>query len=184
MATPQTSPRAARMPAPDEGTAQPPNPIATIPIARRPAAGHRQRAVRARRDQRLRAGPACLLRHAPEIHAVDVDRAGDVLDLLRAEILEREAQLVEDLIAHDAADADSAGLGQRFEARRDIDAIAEDVVAVDDDVADIDADPKIETLVGGNALRCARPCRAAHRRRSAPRRRRSETPAAGRRRSS
>ena len=87
-------------------------------------------------------------RRSPELHAVDVDCARDILDLLRAEILEGEAQLVEDLIAHDPADADSARVGQRFEARRHIDAIAEDVVAVDDDVADVDADPKVEPPIG------------------------------------
>ena len=61
--------------------------------------------------------------------AVDADRPRDVLDLLLAEILEAEIELVADLVAHDPADADPAGLGQSFQPRRDIDAIAEDVVA-------------------------------------------------------
>jgi hypothetical protein len=39
------------------------------------------------------------------------------------------------LVAHDAADADAAGLGQGFEASGDVDAVAEDVAFIDDDVA-------------------------------------------------
>src|SRR6185436_17389654 len=58
-----------------------------------------------------------LRRHVPEFHAVHVDRTRDVLDLLRAEVLEGEAQLVQHLIAHGPADADPAGFGQRLEAR-------------------------------------------------------------------
>ncbi len=44
-------------------------------------------------------------------------------------------------------DADAARLGQRFEPRGNVDAVAENVVAVDDDVADIDADPENDPLV-------------------------------------
>src|ERR1700757_4854150 len=38
--------------------------------------------------------------------------------------------------------------GQGFEARRDVDAVAEDVVLVDDDVAEIDADAEIDAPLG------------------------------------
>src|SRR4029077_10413216 len=91
-----------------------------------------------------------LRRLIPQIHSEYVDRTGDVLDFLRAEVLEGKAQLVQHLIAHDPADADPAGIGQRFQSRRDVNAITEDIVAVDDDVADVDADAKVEPLVGGN----------------------------------
>ena len=68
-------------------------------------------------------------------------RPRDVLDLLFAQILEAEAELVAHLIAHDTADANSTGRRQRFEAGGDIDAVAEDVaVLADDDVAEVDAD--------------------------------------------
>ena len=89
---------------------------------------------------------------APKIYPVHLDWTGDVLDFLRPKILEGEAQLVEHLIAHDPADADPARFGQSFQARRDIDAVAKDVVAVNDDVANIDADAKVESLIGGNAF--------------------------------
>ena len=51
------------------------------------------------------------LRHpGPKVHAVDLDGPGDVLQFLRAQILEYQVQLVRNLIAHHPADADAAGL--------------------------------------------------------------------------
>ena len=44
----------------------------------------------------------------------------------------------------DVRDADAAGRGQPLEPRRDVDAIAVDVVAVDDHVAEVDADPELD----------------------------------------
>ena len=41
-------------------------------------------------------------------------------------------------------DADAAGLRNSFKPRRDVDAVAKDIVVVDDDVADMDADPKFD----------------------------------------
>ena len=41
-------------------------------------------------------------------------------------------------------DADAAWLGDSLEARGDIDAIAENIVVVDDDVADVNADAKFD----------------------------------------
>ena len=80
-----------------------------------------------------------------EPHPKDVDRAGDVLDALLAEILEGDVvEPVADLVAHRAGDADAARLGKHLEARRDIDAIAENVVLLDDHVAEIDADAELD----------------------------------------
>jgi hypothetical protein len=55
-----------------------------------------------------------------------------------------KSTFVAHLVAHRAADADPARLGQAFEPRRDIDAVAVNVVLVDDDVADIDADAELD----------------------------------------
>ncbi len=74
----------------------------------------------------------------------DANRTGDVLDALVAEILECDVvQSVADLIAHRARDADAARLGEHFEARRDVDAVAKDVVALNDHVAQIDANAEL-----------------------------------------
>ncbi|MGY3156261.1 hypothetical protein ACVW0V_005401 [Bradyrhizobium elkanii] len=76
--------------------------------------------------------------------AEDPDRARDVLDGLVAEILEAQIfQAIADLIADRAGNADAAGLGQRLQAGRDVDAVAEDVGTVNDHVAKIDADAKL-----------------------------------------
>src|SRR6266853_2065717 len=45
-------------------------------------------------------------------------------------------------------DADAARLGQPFEPCGDVDAIAEEIVAVKDHVAEIDPDPELDAAVG------------------------------------
>src|SRR5262249_25601426 len=69
------------------------------------------------------------------------------LYLLSSEVLESEAQLVQDLVADNFAYADLARLGERLQACRYIDAVAIDVVAVDDDVTDVDANSKADLLI-------------------------------------
>ena len=78
----------------------------------------------------------------------------DVLQALRAEILEIILDLVGDLVVDDPRDIDAARLGQRLEPRRDIDAVAEHVAALDDDVAEIDPDPHGDALLVGQRLVC------------------------------
>jgi hypothetical protein len=43
--------------------------------------------------------------------------------------------------------ADATRFGDPFQPRGDVDAIAEDVVVVDDDIANVNADPEFDTLV-------------------------------------
>src|SRR5580700_9916583 len=45
---------------------------------------------------------------------------------------------------------ETAGIRQGFQARRDIDAVAEDVIAVDDDVTEVDPDPEPDPAVLGH----------------------------------
>ncbi len=98
---------------------------------------------RPRRNQRRR-------RRGSHAHREGPHRPRDVLDALLAQILERIGQPVADLVAHDARHAKAARLGQAFEPRRDIHSVAEDVVAVDDDVAEIDPDPEVDAPVFGD----------------------------------
>ena len=51
------------------------------------------------------------------------------------------------MIADRGGDRDAAGLGDGLEPRRDVDAVTEDVVALDDDVAEIDADAELDASV-------------------------------------
>src|SRR5207237_10632560 len=85
---------------------------------------------------------------APEVHPVYLNRTRDVLDLLRTEVLEREAQLIQYLVADNSARADSPRFCHRLQPRGDIDAVAMNVVAINDDVADVDANTKVKTLMG------------------------------------
>jgi hypothetical protein len=82
-------------------------------------------------------------------HPVDPDRLGDVLDLLLAQIVEGQRQLVADLVARGAGEADRPGLGERFQPGGDVDPVAEQVAAVDNHIADMDADAELHRLVGG-----------------------------------
>src|SRR6266700_1862757 len=75
--------------------------------------------------------------------------AGTGLDELLAQIVEHVGQLVVNLIAHGVRYADAARLGQRLQPGRDIHPVAENVSAIDDDVAEIDANAKSDApLVG------------------------------------
>ena len=89
-----------------------------------------------------------LLQSAFKIHAVRFDRSRDVFELLRAKVLEDEAQLVDYLIAHDPAYAYLARLGQRLQTRCDIDTVPENVFAVDNDVTNVDAEAEVHPLLG------------------------------------
>ena len=46
---------------------------------------------------------------------------------------------------HDVGDTDAAGLGDFLQPRGDVDAIAEDIVVIEDDVAQVDADAILDT---------------------------------------
>src|SRR6516225_6413745 len=86
-----------------------------------------------------------------EKSAIGAHRPGDVLDLLFAHVLEWDGELVAHLISYYPADADAARFSQGFKARRDVDTVAKDVVLVDHDVAEIDADAEIDAPVGLHA---------------------------------
>ena len=78
---------------------------------------------------------------------MDADRTRNVLDGLLAHVLEAEAELVADLIVHDARNHDAAGIGERLQPGRHVDAVAVNIVPVDYDVADVDADAEFNALV-------------------------------------
>ena len=62
-------------------------------------------------------------------------------------VFERDGELIAHLISHHPADAYAAWFSQGFKARSDVDTIAEDVVLVDNDVADIDAYAEIDAPI-------------------------------------
>jgi len=85
-----------------------------------------------------------------------VNGLGDVFQCLLAEIFDRKIELPASLGDDRAGHADAAGFGQPFQPRGDVDAIAKQIIAVEDHVAEIDPDPELDAPVGhlgGIALR-------------------------------
>src|SRR6516225_2840961 len=109
-----------------------------------------RRSVEQRRWCRVRRDRRSLSRLC-EKSAIGADRPGDVLDLLFAHVLKRYGKLVAHLIAYHPADADAAWFGQGLKAGRDVDTVAEDIVVVDHDIAEIDADAEIDAALGRHA---------------------------------
>jgi hypothetical protein len=62
-------------------------------------------------------------------------------------ILENKGQPVADMVVHRIGDEHPAGVGQGLDACGDIDAVAIEVVALDDHVAEIDADAQFDAAV-------------------------------------
>src|SRR5262249_23716855 len=90
------------------------------------------------------------------MNPVDPQRPSNVLDLLLAYILKGNIKLVAHLVAHDPADANPTGLSQSLESCREVDAVAVNVIGLDDDVADIDPDAKFYAAVDQRTLIAAR----------------------------
>ena len=82
-----------------------------------------------------------LCRRAKSIpdHGIGPDRAGDVFEVLLAQIGELNPDLASDLIVGRRRDADAAGFCDALKPRRDVDAVPKDVMGLDNYVADIDA---------------------------------------------
>ena len=71
---------------------------------------------------------------------------------MRAQGLEIEVELALDLGEGGLREVDPARLRHAFEPRGDVDAVAVDIVAVDDDVADVDADAEDDPVVLGQPI--------------------------------
>ena len=98
------------------------------------------------------AGAAASPERLPDLQRIDPDRLGDVLELRRAEIADREIEPRFHLTIGVLGQADRAGLGDALQSRGDIDAVAHQVaVALLDHVAEMDADPKFDALVRRDA---------------------------------
>ena len=82
-------------------------------------------------------------------HVKGAHRTGDVLERLFASRIVGETELVPDAVVYRAGHTDAAGHTHLLEARRDIDAVAVDVVARDHDVAEVDADAELQAPLLG-----------------------------------
>ena len=81
-----------------------------------------------------------------------MDWLGDILELRGAEIVDFEIEPLLDLTIGVLGKTDRARLGDAFKARGDVDAIAHQIaIALLDHVANMDADPKLDALLGRQA---------------------------------
>jgi hypothetical protein len=78
----------------------------------------------------------------PRLHGL-----GDVLEVLRPHIITVNLSLATDLPVGLIGHTDAARFGDAFKASGNVDTIPEDIVVVDDDVPDVDADPKFDPCV-------------------------------------
>src|SRR5258705_1809544 len=71
----------------------------------------------------------------------------DILQVLRTHILEGYIELAADLPVSVVGDADAARLSNSLQPRCDVDAVAKDIIFIDDYVADVDADAEFDPEV-------------------------------------
>ena len=98
--------------------------------------------------QALRVGADFARAGWPTFERIDPDRFGDVLELDQAKVADREIETPFDLPIGVLGEADRARLGNSFEPRGDIDAIAHQVaVTLLDDIAEMDADAELDAAI-------------------------------------
>jgi len=74
----------------------------------------------------------------------------NILELAFTQILERQFRRIGDEIAHRARDVDRARLGDIFEPRRDVDAVAENISVLHHHIAEIDANAEFDAFPLGD----------------------------------
>ena len=80
-------------------------------------------------------------------HPKDPDRSVDVLEVLLPDILKHDVEFVAELSVGIIRNTNPARLRDGFEARRDVDAVAEYVPVVLDNIPDINADPELNPII-------------------------------------
>ena len=68
--------------------------------------------------------------------------------MLFAAILKSDVEPVANVIAHRLRNGDTSRLCQAFETCRDVDTVAVDVVAIDNDIAEVYPDAKLDRALG------------------------------------
>ena len=92
------------------------------------------------------------LRRLADFERIDPDRLGDVLELGRAQIAHGKIEPRLHLPIGVLGKTDGAGLGDAFQSRGDIDAVAHQIaVALLDHVAEMDADAELDAALGRKA---------------------------------
>jgi hypothetical protein len=96
--------------------------------------------------KRLAAVPALVYRY---FERIDPDRFGDILELSRPQVANAKIKTRLHLPVGVLGETDGAGFGDAFQPRRDIDAVAHEIaVALLDNIANMDADAKLDAALG------------------------------------
>jgi hypothetical protein len=88
----------------------------------------------------------------PNADSVGPNRLGDILNAMAAKRAVVEGELILNLLVDSVRNAHSTRLGECLEPRGDINAIAEDVLTIYYHIAEIDADPQLETALACDKL--------------------------------
>src|SRR5215471_12272529 len=81
--------------------------------------------------------------------APDLNRSSNVLECLCAAVIKGRVNTIAQIFMHADRHADAAWCGDLLQTGGDIDAITKDVVPLDDDVADVDADAEGDAPILG-----------------------------------
>ena len=104
------------------------------------------------RQDGLRLWRGLRLGGAADFKRIDPDRFGNVLELGRTEIGDSEVEPCLHLPIGVLGKTDGAGLGDAFQTRRDVDAIAHQIaIALLDDVPEMNADAELDAALGRQA---------------------------------
>ena len=96
--------------------------------------------------------PAPAAYPSPDLERIDPDRLGDVLELGQAKVAHLQIEPAFDLAVGVLGKTDRPGLGDAFKPRGDVDAVAHEVaVALLDDIAEMNANPELDALLGRHA---------------------------------
>ena len=83
-------------------------------------------------------------------HGIGPHGTSDILETLLAQIDELDRDLAANLIVGGRRDADATRFRDALKPRSDVDAVPEDVVALDQDVSEIDPDPEQHPAINGH----------------------------------
>jgi len=109
---------------------------------------HRNRRLVGERQYRLRRPRLAL--GGRVANPVNPHWPSDVFDLLLAQILKDKGQPVAHVVVNSIGDQHPAGIGQSFDPSGNVDAVAIEVVTLDDHIAEIDADAQFDAVVGAD----------------------------------
>src|SRR5262249_25699278 len=93
-----------------------------------------------------------LRRPALRRNSIDMDRFRDVLELLLAQIDELSNHPALALFIDRSRYTNPPRLGHRLETRRDVYADAQDLLAINQHITDVDTNPEQDTLIVGDAI--------------------------------